>query len=440
MKTLEEVLKDSKEKLGLKIPCSIEILSPVHIGSGIKLTEGIDFINTGQSVEIISQADLMSYFEENPDELNKFIACNYDIRQLSKSPGSRKYNLEIRKSKEIFEFLRNGFGKPYIPGSSIKGSIRTIILKKIFDNLTENEKNKLLQKTCELNKKSEFASQPILEDIFGKDQQYNLMRTLEIFDFYFEPEDVDLSKVLVLSFTNESGTSYGWKQMGRPSRNVSNIKEATSIFVESLLVGAKSYGSISLNKFLMENKEAKEKLNFDNPFLKNIESLIKAINDYSLDKLNSEKNFFEKLNSKMTLSSLIANIDSIIEKIKKLQKNEFILRLSWRSGWKSMTGDFIRELKKDEKEKWIEYFREKYCNQNKMKMGRPGFSIFPKTRKIVFEDEQPSYLTGWIKVKLYETKPIELKNNLTEEKQTSNKKKRIERNRFVNFKGQIQSY
>ena len=75
-----------------------------------------------------------------------------------------------------------------------------------------------------------------------------------------------------------------------------------------------------------------------------------------------------------------------------------------------------------------------------MKMGRPGFSIFPKTRKIVFEDEQPSYLTGWIKVKLYETKPIELKNNLTEEKQTSNKKKRIERNRFVNFKGQIQSY
>ena len=125
----------------------------------------------------------------------------------------------------------------------------------------------------------------------------------------------------------------------------------------------------------------------------------------------------------MTLSSLIANIDSIIEKIKKLQKNEFILRLSWRSGWKSMTGDFIRELKKDEKEKWIEYFREKYCNENKMKMGRPGFSIFPKTRKIVFEDEQPSYLTGWIKVKLYETKPIELKNNLTGEKQTSNKKK-----------------
>ena len=51
----------------------------------------------------------------------------------------------------------------------------------------------------------------------------------------------------------------------------------------------------------------------------------------------------------MTLSSLIANIDSIIEKIKKLQKNEFILRLSWRSGWKSMTGDFIGELKKRRK-------------------------------------------------------------------------------------------
>ncbi len=30
---------------------------------------------------------------------------------------------------------------------------------------------------------------------------------------------------------------------------------------------------------------------------------------------------------------------------------------------------------------------------------------FLKTRRIVFEDDEPKYLTGWIKVKLNERKP-----------------------------------
>ncbi len=44
MSTIDDKIKSAKQKLGEKIPCSIEVLTPVHIGSGVKLAEGIDFI------------------------------------------------------------------------------------------------------------------------------------------------------------------------------------------------------------------------------------------------------------------------------------------------------------------------------------------------------------------------------------------------------------
>ncbi len=56
-----------------------------------------------------------------------------------------------------------------------------------------------------------------------------------------------------------------------------------------------------------------------------------------------------------------------------------------------MTGDFLDE-------NWLNIFRQKY------RLGKQNFP-FPKTRRIVFEDDEPKYLTGWIKVKLNERKP-----------------------------------
>ena len=72
MEIIDDKIKLSKEKLGLKIPCTLEILSPVHIGSGVKLAKDIDFFNDGNSITIVSQAELMQYLEDNPDELDSF--------------------------------------------------------------------------------------------------------------------------------------------------------------------------------------------------------------------------------------------------------------------------------------------------------------------------------------------------------------------------------
>jgi len=407
--TFEELINESKSKLGLKIPCSIEILTPVHIGSGVKLTEGIDFVKTEHTVQIIPQSELMEYLKNNPDELDRFIEGNYSLNSLHRTPKGRTFNINIGRAREIIQFERNGFGKPYIPGSSLKGSLRTVILKTAFDRLNDSQKQALLKK---VNGRREWASEPIVKDIFGNDSNHNLMRVLEIFDAEFE--DVNLEKVLILSLTNEEGTSYGWKLMIKPPINVNNPEEATWIFVEALPIGSKGYSSISLSNFLLNNQIARNELKFNEPSLSDLRTLASTINEYSRNKLELEKQFFEKLSKPKKLSDLINNIDGLLKQLKDLTQDEFIMRISWGVGWKGMTGDYIDDLYKNKNQKWIEFFRQKY------QMGKKEFKIFPKTRRIVFDGYEPKYLTGWIKVKLNDMKPInevkqyDIQNNQTE--------------------------
>ncbi len=384
--SIDEKVKKLKQKLGEKIPCSIEILTPVHIGSGVKLSEGIDFIKTDQSVHIVTQSELMKYLEQNQDELNNFIQGGYKLNALRKIPPGRNYFISMGRSSEINEFERNGMGKPYIPGSSLKGAIRTILLKKLFDELSNDEKNNLLNKVN--NPKKEWAAEPIVKKLLGDDSNKNLMRVLEIFDAEFDT--VDLVKVLILSLTNETGTSYGWKQL-RNRKNTIDPNDASQVFCEVLPVGLKSYCSISLHNFLMNDPTANSTLGFNEDSLSDIKKLVKTINSYSNQKLNKEREFFENLTTPRNLTTVIMEIEKLIEDINNLSEDEFIIRISWGSGWKGMTGDFLDET-------WLTNFRRKY------QLGKKDFPIFPKTRRIVFEDNEPKYLTGWIKVKLFDQK------------------------------------
>ncbi|MCW1298695.1 MAG: type III-A CRISPR-associated RAMP protein Csm5 [Candidatus Parvarchaeota archaeon] len=390
MTTINDRIKESKQKLGEKIPCSIEVLTPVHVGSGVKLTNKIDFIisEDRQRLTVIDQTDLISYLEENPDEIDNFLKNK--LEKLKKTPKGKTYNIDSTYVGEIYQFERDGNGNHYIPGSSIKGAIRTSLLAMLFDSLSDDEKEKLLIEAKEYKKGENWASEPILAAIFGKDSNYNLMRVIQFYDTYFTTE-LELSRLHILSLKNES--VFGWKKMGKdrqtnkPFPLQENPKYSTSIFVEALPIGALGYTTINFDNFLVNNSVAKEELKFSDSSIRTIMDFINTFNSYSQKKLEKEKDFFSNLQSPKKLNSVINEIDKLLNKIKNLSKDEFILRISWGSGWKGMTGDYLDA-------NWLSNFRRKY------QLGKKNFSIFPKTRRIVFEDDEPKYLTGWAKIKL----------------------------------------
>lgn len=143
------------------------VLGPMHIGSGKKYTkkeyiyenEKYYFPNMGELyLKIRNNEKLSKEFIEFMSEKNtgyrttslkEFLSKNnitdrdfggYSIAEsgyeFEKKQGSRNWNNarndSLRNLNEIVAFVKDEFGNPYIPGSSLKGAIRTILVNEEF--------------------------------------------------------------------------------------------------------------------------------------------------------------------------------------------------------------------------------------------------------------------------------------------------------------------
>ena len=125
----------------------LRVLSPLHIGNGNRLTP-IDLYPADNMVHVLDIEKL----------LNDLQALGVDIEEIlsliKNPPGDHYvwkgyideyrlnprdytlYSLPVRgrigrESMQISEFIKTG-GKPYVPGSSIKGAVRTAVLYKVL--------------------------------------------------------------------------------------------------------------------------------------------------------------------------------------------------------------------------------------------------------------------------------------------------------------------
>lgn len=163
-------------------------LSPVHIGSGEKIGKKEYWYNKKKGQ--VGILDMQAFYKGLTEKklLNEFM--NYMLfekkqllyqwintekitqKELEKWSkyilNARDAEIESNKNRDILLFCKNAYGMPYIPGSSIKGALRTClltaqILKKLKknpeeyraekDEITENTRNKkkleLLEKGIE---------------------------------------------------------------------------------------------------------------------------------------------------------------------------------------------------------------------------------------------------------------------------------------------------
>lgn len=85
---------------------------------------------------------------------------------------------EIKPTDTLKEYIHDGLGRPYIPGSSIKGAIRTAVLAsccKERDDLEQYARNKSGKVTAKI----------IEQKFFGKDANSDVFRFLHVGDAFF---------------------------------------------------------------------------------------------------------------------------------------------------------------------------------------------------------------------------------------------------------------
>jgi len=352
----------------------IEALTPIVIGSGReKILTKLDYISEGNTIYVIDVDKLISSLSFNEakdfsDRLIKFgnlkaAIKNIDFKRFLKYKikcADRVNDREIRVTltKDVNNYA-------YIPGSSIKGAIRTAIYYKVFNEAKENLKKELqkLMNEIFIKKPHKIKGDKLLLKIFTSKEadqpHFDPLRFLRITD----------TKPLPVYENTEVFRIELFKTYQKPT------------FAEGFIPNRLLFGEIYFDRVLWDSSYEIWRKEFKHLDLLNISVLSKVLNEFAERIIEHELKFAINHN----LSNIETFYQNLKDELKKLSVDESIIRIGWGSGYFSTTlGLLFIEMN---------IFKD---IRKAFRLGKPGFE-FPATRKFAFY-ERKLYPLGWAKI------------------------------------------
>jgi hypothetical protein len=119
--------------------------------------------------------------------------------------------------------------------------------------------------------------------------------------------------------------------------------------------------------------------------LNGFSAMADVINKHSEEIIRAEIEFFQ--NYTPDTNPVINFYQNLLKGIDEARKNKdmFIVRLAWGSGWRGMTGNWLAPQELD-------------VIRPEAKLGKRGVDIFPKTRRLAVQDGFPHVPLGWVLV------------------------------------------
>jgi CRISPR type III-A-associated RAMP protein Csm5 len=367
--------KNTTIKLGL------EILTPTQTGTGANLFHEIDFINRRGEAFIVDQIQSFQAVASGNAAIDSLLASGSKLSDLAAMAGQDfGYTLPWLSSKQrlpekIREQQKDAMNRPYLPGSSLKGAIRTALIAEWLRRVSEKTVEHLMPRKNRYGKSParNWASQNLMQSLLGKDAKQDVFRQLKTRDTVFTQGDLALADIRWL---NENR----WRSMSK-GKSFDDWKKADGIYAEILKPQAFSTATLIWDQFLLSDHRWQQTGTIANILPKSFEELREKLNDHAKYRLQREIEFFQQQKSQPKAEC---------EKILALINNESdcaYVQLAWGSGWRGMTGDWASEEQ-------VLKFRELF---DLGKKGKP----FPKTRRLVVSGE-PRPPLGWIRLMPYE--------------------------------------
>ena len=389
---------------------SFKTLTPLHIGSGEQLVNGVDFyydkknkkihkIRPETVLEIIGENQVPQWtnlvsegkniFVELPmlkDRINQAEQLSYETLPVDPTVN------EIKK-EYYFEFIRNKLtGNPIIPGSTIKGAIRTAYIRKLLFNdqhfkeyFLHQLKKLITSYNTEYNKKRkkdllknfERSIENKISQLVSKTTNKREIVQNDIFKFIqIADVELDINALYVLNFQTLDYFRKGW-----------DIKHSLTQTKEVI----EASGEIRIKI----DKRFWEKNTLD---LKKVDDLFNLIHEHFKKLTEFEYDDFEK-NLKTNKFSDMELGSQIVESLKEIKdhfndENQIIIRMASGSGWNFMTGrwakDIIPENNDDDDDEWD------FLVDNLLRRQERN-SFFPKTRRITSTNTFPGFISLKIK-------------------------------------------
>lgn len=384
----------------------IRIITPLHIGAGSDKDwfPGIHYFLHQDMVYVLN---LEKIFDQLPEQAYTkaatFFSKKKSWEQVQAFCQQHQANAEtaiehefmavVPPENEIKTHIRTGTGQPYLPGSSIKGAIRSAMFGQLF-RANPNLQHFALNKTETLLERDSGrgphprdigkASDEINKKAFGEINT-GLMRLLHISDAGFETTELAATKI-----ANRYGykLKQGWKHKSNQSSEEFKSSGFTSMF-ETLWIDAESRCRITFATTLfelIEQYQPKKQARYTREFLAQrnpLEYLFGVINEHTRQYIRREIDYHKV--EKNPDSDLI--IDYLEELLDFIPANHAgcLLRIGAGSGFHSITGDWRYD---DHTTTLAEEDRLNYVYSTSARRRTPARY---KSRKLAFEPAEDGY-------------------------------------------------
>jgi len=388
-------------------------LSPTHIGNGNQISNWSYSVDNNK-ISVYNFEKVVSTLKNNPQRLMNLTA-EIERNPLNKSLGDilqnyrlnvePEYTVQLRgkikqirnrgqnltEYKQVWEFIKEN-GQVYIPGTEIKGAIRTALFYKILkDKFQQDEKMKnqfLIEYENCLNIKHQHLriegdkKKQVKKNFSNLEQRWESIVFRAGFekvfdkDFRFADAKKDILKILLISDSD----------LKNPGE-VLNIKDITPLGV--------SRHFEELHELLRSGSEflVDLRIPFDDEYKKifpdtykylGLKKIREACSEFAIAILNEDIEYFR--NTGELQPDIISKIVEVLEKRKNLanispEKKYIILRLGKHQGFLSTTINLlVKELDPELYSRSYKYIVPK------------GYKDFPnKSRKLTIDNE----LLGW---------------------------------------------
>lgn len=365
----------------------VTTLSPVHVGSGRKYMRGLDFVYENGSLLFLNNDAIWKAFPAKLPVISKHMADGnineveklYNTLNVLSNPKNILFKADFPfKISEVFQMIADGFNRPMIPGSSIKGSLRSIILNKLH---------------------SGNGGHPLNENALVGRIDDSLFKYLQVTDTKWKSRTVLPVKVFSGDLGQNGKANAGrWKDARVKGHVNSFHQELFSFGYEIVPEEEESYCRLNF-----PSAEKAYNISHSNITIKGLDffrnfDLIQTIKDYMENYFNKEIAYFKSFANRYLLGD--DGRHDLIEFYKYL-KNEnsqncsFVLRLGAGSGYYSITGDWQHDnhlvthyIPKDKREELIAKTRKltfEQVDEDKFQFTPLGFLLFEEISRVEYE-------------------------------------------------------
>jgi len=366
----------SDSKLHTPFAVTVELLSPLHIGTGTELLLDYDIVpHDGHTYRVDEEAllahALLSAEAQGAAAVNRLLAGRPAAELLVAADFGDPHSPLFRyvlpgtpftttPGAKVWEQIKDVHDRLYLPGSSLKGALRTVLAWGLYT--TQQRKPDLAR----LGRSRSWAAQALGRDLFGMDPNHDWLRALHVED------------------------SQPREPAGRLAlRTVQVYPAGLPIDAEVVEPGTVFHLTITVDEYGFQQQVARQlgwqgKRHW-------LEQLVKLGRSHAMERLGQEIAYHQKNGPPAAL----AFGQRLQELSQTLAPDEFLLQIGWGAGWESKTlgSDLIRQ---DDRafERLLSQYR-----MTKERNRQPG-DPFPKSRHLVLRDGWPTEPLGWVRVRL----------------------------------------